>query len=215
MFDPTQLSLVIADDHPLLLQGLYDTLKHYKFKEITTATNGTTALEAIIKKQPEIAILDIEMPYLSGLSVAEECKKHGLPTKIIILSYHKEYEFVSKAKSLNLSGYLLKEDTTTEIYNCLEKVYYNNFYYSPSVKEELSSSNAVTNKLLNLSPSELKILKLIAEPMDSNRIGEMLHISERTVEKHRSNIINKLEIPKQANSLSLWAVENRQMILSI
>ena len=215
MFDPSQLSLVIADDHPLLLQGLNDILKHYKFKEITTATNGTTALEGIIQKKPDMAILDIEMPYLSGLTVAEECKKLGLPTKIIILSYHKEYEFVSKAKSLNLSGYLLKEDTTTEIYNCLEKVHNNSFYYSPSVREELNSSNTITNKLLNLSPSELKILKLIAEAKDSQSIGELLHISERTVEKHRSNIINKLKIPKQANSLSLWAVEHRQVILSI
>ena len=215
MFDPTQISLVIADDHPLLLQGLYDTLKHYKFKKITAASNGTSALEAIIQNKPEIAILDIEMPYLSGLSVAEECKKRNLNTRIVILSYHKEFEFISRAKALNISGYLLKEDTTTEIYNCLEKVYNDQFYQSPSVKEELSGSNAVTNKLLNLSPSELKILKLIAEPMDSHSIGEMLHISERTVEKHRSNIINKLKIPKQANSLSMWAVENRHAILGI
>tara|TARA_B100001245_G_C22767693_1_gene371209 strand:- start:61 stop:708 length:648 start_codon:yes stop_codon:yes gene_type:complete len=212
MFEPSELSLVIADDHPLLLQGLKDTLENYHFKEVITCNNGTSALEAIIHHQPELAILDIEMPYLSGLAVAEECKKRNLNTQVIILSYHKEYQFIAKAKALNISGYILKEDTTTEIYKCLEQVYYNKFYYSPSIREEVTSSDLVTQKLQQLSPSELKILKLIAESLGSQAIAEMLHISERTVEKHRSNIITKLDIAKQSNSLAIWAIEQRHVI---
>ena len=212
MFEPSELSLVIADDHPLLLQGLKDTLEHYHFKQINTCSNGTSALEAIIQHKPDLAILDIEMPYLSGLAVAEECKKQSIDTKVIILSYHKEYKFVAKAKALNISGYILKEDTTTEIYKCLEQVYYNKFYYSPSISEEVASSDLITQKLQQLSPSELKILKLIADSLGSQTIAEMLHISERTVEKHRSNIITKLDIAKQPNSLSIWAIEHRHVI---
>ena len=212
MFDPSEISLVVADDHPLLLQGLKDTLEHYRFNQIITANNGTSALEAIIQSCPDIAILDIEMPYLNGLSVAEECKKRGLITKIIILSYHKEYKFIAKAKALNISGYILKEDTTTEIYKCLEQVYYGKFYYSHSITNEVNNSDSIAEQLIQLSPSELKILKLIAQQMGSQAIAEMLHISERTVEKHRSNIITKLDIAKQSNSLAIWAIEQRHVI---
>jgi len=205
--------IVIADDHPLLLEGLYNQLLNSGYTKLSKAINGTEALRLIQEQQADIAILDIEMPYLDGLSVAKHCKSEGSSTKFIILSYHKESEFIARAKSLNISGYILKEDALTEISTCISAILSGQEYYS-TVFETLETGNAKTtlDLLENLSPSELKILKLIAQSNSSKEIAEQLFIAERTVEKHRSNIIIKLNLKGKTNRLFEWAIENKGFI---
>ena len=216
MADLTKLSVVIADDHPMLLQGLKNTLISGGVKVMAAASDGTTALQAIQDHVPDLAILDIEMPYLTGFAIAEECRNRGLKTKFIILSYHKEAAFIAQAQNSGVSGYLLKEDTSLEIFNCILAVMDGRAYYSQSlVNKELNFANENLKRLASLSPSEKKILKMIATQLSSQEIANKLHVSERTIEKHRSNIISKLNLSGQANSLSLWSLENKSIIMNL
>ena len=205
--------IVLADDHPLLLEGLYNQLNNLGYTNLFKAQNGSEALHIIVEEEPDIAVLDIEMPIMDGLSIAKHCQGLNLRTKFVILSYHKETEFIAKAKMLNLSGYILKEDALTEIENCIQTILEGREYYS-SVFEtaDIKKVNSTLDLLQILSPSELKILKLIAQNNSSKEISDQLFISERTVEKHRSNIITKLQLKGKPNSLYEWTVDNRMFI---
>lgn len=216
MINFKEIKVVIADDHPMVLQGLEATLSKYGITILAATKDGTSTLQAIIDLQPDLAIIDIEMPYLNGFAIAAECSKLSLQTKFVILSYHKEPEFIIKAKELNISGYLLKEDTSREILKCIEQVMKGQTYFSQSIiSQHLSKGNHTLVKLSTLSPSEKKILKLIAKGLSSQEIAGQLHVSERTIEKHRSNIIAKLGLSGQAYGLSLWAREQHTVILNI
>lgn len=202
--------IVIADDHPILLEGLYNQLVNLGYTDLHKANNGGEALQLIIMENPDIAILDIEMPIMDGLSITKHCKEVNSQTKFIILSYHKEAEFIAKAKALNISGYILKEDALTEIEICISTILKGKEYYSRIFDSvDVKSANSTLELLANLSPSELKILKLIAQSFSSKEISDQLFISERTVEKHRSNIIIKLNLKGKTNALFEWAFENK------
>lgn len=210
------IKVVIADDHPMLLSGLNQTLLKSGIKVLGSAKDGAVALQMIVDFQPDLAILDIDMPYFSGFSIAEECKKRGFNTKVILLSYHKESEFIAQAKALHISGYLLKEDTSLEIMHCIHSVMNGESYFSKSIgSASLQFANDNMQKLANLSPSEKKILKLVALSLSSHEIADRLYVSERTIEKHRSNIIAKLGLAGQSHGLSIWAVEQKSIINSL
>jgi len=202
-------SIITADDHPLLLKGLNDFLIEKKYNIIDSATDGNAAYNSIIKHKPEIAILDIQMPIMSGLEVAKKCKQNNLPTKIVLITLHKEKDLYLEAKRLNVFGYVLKEFAIEEIENCLKSVLENTPYFSPKIKPSLSVSDSENSTLQLLTPSEKKILKLIAKDKTNKQIADMLFISSRTVEKHRSNIINKLKLEHKTNSLLIWTKENQ------
>ena len=211
-----KIKIVIADDHPFILKGLHDHLTSQDLNVIGQASDGTHALQLIIDHEPEVAILDIEMPYLSGFSIAEIIKNKNLTTKVIILTIHKEEEFITQAKVLNISGYLLKEDTAAEIIECLEQVVAGENYFSPNILDnDMNASDKKAKKLDHLTPSEIKILKLISDKKNSQEIAELFHVSERTIEKHRSNIIGKLTLDGQPNSLTNWAIEHRNLLNSL
>ncbi len=207
-----ELRFVIADDHAFLLQGLNDHLVSKGLNVVGQALDGTQALQLITDLAPDIAILDIEMPYLSGFAIAEICQKKSLNTKIVILSFHKEADFIKQAQRLGISGYILKEDATTEIYTCLEAVCRGENYFSHALTLDQESKDDKLGLVANLTPSERKILKLVAQKMSTQDIAEQLFISDRTVEKHRSNIVSKLGLSGQSNSLTEWALENKLVL---
>jgi two-component system nitrate/nitrite response regulator NarL len=207
------ISLFIADDHPLLLRGLIDQLKEYGYHMLGAADNGATALDQIVKLQPDIAILDEEMPLLTGFEVIKKCKEKNIKTRFIILTSHKEKAFIYKAKKLNIFGYIIKDEPFIEIHKCIQSVskgvpYFSDFF-SSVFKNEVSPE---LQKLKLLSPSERTIVKLIAQNKSTKEIGELLFVSSRTIEKHRSNIISKLDLNYQKKSLSTWANENKHLI---
>jgi len=210
------MSIVIADDHPMLLKGLYDELMESEYNVIGSAVNGMEALEMILMLKPDIALLDIDMPMLTGFEVVKTATQKGSKTKFIMLSFYKETEYVVQAKALQIHGYLLKEDRFSEVEKCMDAVSRGEQYFSGSF-ESVSIENASEDikNLKLLTPSEITILKLIAKRESTIEIAEKLFVSIRTIEKHRSNLISKLRIDSPHNSLTTWAIVNKNIILSL
>ena len=126
------MSIVIADDHPMLLKGLFDELTAFGYNVIGSGVNGMKALELILTCEPDIALLDIDMPMLTGFEVVKTAIEKGCKTKFIMLSFHKETEYVLQAKALQIQGYLLKEDSFVEVEKCMDAVLKGEQYFSPS-----------------------------------------------------------------------------------
>lgn len=205
-------TIITADDHPLLLKGLNDFLLERGYNIIGSGNNGREAYNLIIKEQPEIAVLDIQMPFLSGIEIARKCKINCPTTKVILITLHKERDLYQQAKELNIFGYLLKEFALEEIETCLEHVIQGNHYFSSKIVGKLEQ-NAVDASMLDLlTPSERKILKLIGKDKTNKEIASLLFISYRTVEKHRSNIIAKLNLEHKTNSLLIWAKQHQDQL---
>ncbi|MDG5490791.1 response regulator transcription factor [Psychroserpens sp. SPM9] len=204
-------SIITADDHPLILKGLNDYLLEKQFNVIASAKNGKEAFTLINAHQPDIAILDIQMPILTGLQVAEKCKTEGLHTKIIIITFEKSEEIYNKAKSLGIYGYILKEFAIAEIEHCIASVLEERSYFSPELIEYLEIKET-PEELKTLTDTEMKVLKLITENKTAKEIADVLYISARTVEKHKSNIRNKLKLKSNANSFVLFAKEHEEFL---
>lgn len=206
-------SIIIADDHPLLLKGLSDFLLEKGYNLLGSGNNGREAYNLIAQKKPDIAILDIQMPFMSGLEIARKCKTQGISTRIVLITLHKEKDLYQKAKELNIFGYILKEFALEEIENCIMTVKEGKPFFSPKIKELIGVVFVEDNDLSVLTPSEKKILKLIAKDKTNKEIASQLFISYRTVEKHRSNIITKLNLEPKTNSLLIWAKEHHERLL--
>ena len=210
------ISILVADDHPMLLKGLINELTEYGFNVLEGASNGAQALQIIDTKQPTIAILDINMPLLTGFEVIKKCKDNGSTTRFIILTCYEEKGYILKAKSLNISGYLLKDEPFYEIKKCIHEVYKGNTYFSTIFNDVFDKEvSPQLKKIKFLSPSERTIIRLIAQEMSSKEISDRLHISIRTVQKHRSNIITKLDLPSDSDALTTWVSENKELFSSI
>lgn len=212
----TDITLLVADDHPMLLKGLIDALVDAGYNVFPGASNGAEALGIIMEQKPSIALLDIEMPILTGFEVIRKCQEMNLPTRFIILTSHKEKGFVLKAKKLNISGYLLKDEPFSEIEKCIDEVRKGDTYFSTTFDKVFNTEiTPQLDKIKFLSPSERTIVRLIAQEKTSKEISEMLSISLRTVQKHRANIIAKLDLEAGADSLTIWTLEHRDLILSL
>ncbi|MEH6538207.1 MAG: response regulator transcription factor [Psychroserpens sp.] len=208
------ITLVVADDHPLLLSGLVGQLKDYNYDILATAEHGAKALELIIDLKPSIAILDEEMPFLTGFEVIKKGREQSLDTKFIILTSHKEKSFIYKAQKLNISGYIIKDEPFEELHNCIQSVSNGVPYFSAVFNSVLENEvSPQLQKMKLLSPSERTIVRLVGQGKSSKDIGEFLSVSPRTIEKHRSNIIAKLGLIKEKDILTIWAKENLEFVI--
>jgi len=204
-------SIIIADDHPIVLKGLQEFLIQKEFNILASAKNGKEALTLIKAHKPDIAILDIKMPFLTGLQIAEKCKADNLPTKIILITFEKDENTYLQAKKLGIYGYVLKEFALEELVNCITSVLSGKAYFSPELIDYLKS-NHPPEKLESLTEAESNILTLIAEAKTAKEIAKKLNISPRTVEKHKSHIRTKLVLDSKSESLYLFAKENLQYL---
>jgi DNA-binding NarL/FixJ family response regulator len=204
-------TLLIADDHPLILKGNKTYLKSVGFSHIDTAKDGNEAFNKIAQGQYDIAILDMQMPILTGLEVAKLVVQKKLKTRVIILSLHKLEELV-QALGTYIYGYVLKEDALEEIVKCIENVADDKTYISQKLAQNIifETESVVAKKL---TAAEFKILQYIAQKKSTQEIAETLFLSPRTIEKHRENIIKKLEIPHGNNNLQLWAIEHKNELI--
>jgi len=204
-------SIIIADDHPLMLRGINGFLESKGFNILGSAKDGQEAYNLIVKENPDIAILDIRMPFMTGLEVAEECKKNGVNTKIILITFDKEEALFDKAKALNVHGYILKEFAIEEIETCIAHAVMDEPYFSEEIATYLNKSFPSNNSssLDRLTKSEKKIVRFIAENKTSQQIADKLNVSIKTIHKHRSNIVSKLQLDHKPSSLSLWANLNK------
>ena len=210
------ITIVLADDHPIMLKGIKQELELAGYSIIATADNGASALDSIILNQPDIALLDIEMPILNGFEVIKHCKSQDIKTRFIVMTYHKQKGFVVQAKKVGVQGYLLKEDSIEEIENCINMVMDGETYFSSSFQENFENSvEKELKKISLLTPSERTIIRLISQGKNSTEIGTILSVSNRTIQKHRANIIAKLELEPISDAITKWTENYKEIIVSL
>lgn len=210
--------IVIADDHSLIRDGLLQLLEKNLTAKVFVAANGQEAFHLIKQELPEIAILDIEMPILTGIDVAKKVKEENMSTQLIFLTMFKDEHMFNKAIDLGIKGYVLKENTITEILQCIETVKKGEPYISPSctsllvkrVNRIMSDSQQLQGLEL-LTTTERKILKLLSEMKTNQQIGDLLNISVKTVQNHRGHICDKLGL-HGAHALLKFALDNATSI---
>ena len=197
-----EVKIVIADDHPIVRQGLRQMIEAEKnFTIVGEAGDGEDALQLIETHKPDVAVLDIDMPRIGGFDVARELKRKKSEVGIIFLTMHSEEEIFQTAMDLGVGGYVLKDSATTDIVAGIKSIASGKPFISPALSALLLNRRRRVNKLArqnpeldSLTPTERRILKLIAEDKTSKEIGEELFISHRTVHAHRANISNKLNL---------------------
>ncbi|MDR9417664.1 response regulator [Gracilimonas sp.] len=207
-------TLLLADDHVLIRNGLRQVIEKQGKYSIIETDEGESALEIIREQKPDIAILDIEMPGMTGFEVAQKVHKESIKIEIIFLTMYKDESIFNKAMDIGVKGYVLKENTVSDILDCLKAVIKGKHYLSPAISDFLVNRNtklmepASDNEGINLlTSSELTILKLLAEMKTNQDIADDLNISIKTVQNHRNNMCNKLKLTG-THALLKYAVEH-------
>ena len=204
------MNILIADDHTLTLLGTKSFVESLGYRVGSVCSNGIAAYNEICSKNFTIALLDINMPGMDGLKILEKVYTSKIRTKIILLTMHREISIYKRANELGVFGYLLKNHSEEELDICLQSVANNVQYISPHIAKELLMDKKATgdNDLSKLTFTENKILEMIGKQHSTKQIAALLFISEKTVEGHRRNIIDKLGLPKEKNILLQWAIKN-------
>jgi DNA-binding NarL/FixJ family response regulator len=214
-----KISVVIVDDHPLFREGLRQAIEgDGRFELVGEADRGETALEMIQKLQPDVAVLDVNLPGMSGLEVASILQTKKSRTQLTILTMSNDELAFNKALNLGIKGYVLKDNATAEILNCIEAVANGEAYVSPTLADFLLHRRGRADVLHthrpgldDLTMAERRILKRIALGLTTKQIAAELFISPRTVESHRANICTKLNLTG-SNRLLQFALENRDAL---
>ena len=199
--------VILADDHCLFRQGIKKILSEFPYiKVIGEAGDGWDLLEILIKLTPDLIILDILMPHLNGIETAVKIKDNFPQIKILFLTMYDEIEYLDRAISTGAEGYLLKSDVAIELENAITAIMRGGHYISPLFYKNLDLADLLFKKSRDqlaknfakslISPREREIIKLIVEGNTSRQIGEKLFISQRTVHRHRANIMNKLGLKR-------------------
>lgn len=212
----SQIRVIIADDHPIFRSGLRQIIDgEQRFKVIAEADNGETALRLVEQEKPDIVILDLNMPKMGGFAVAKELRRNGINCEIVFLTMHSEEAMFKKAMDLGAKGYILKESASIEIVNCLIAVNKGDFCASPALMTYLFKrarrDKPETGGIEDLTPTERIVLRLISEYKTSKEIADELCISHRTVENHRHNICQKLNVSGN-NALVKFALQHQNEI---
>jgi len=197
--------IVLADDHVLVRQGLRRILEGMHDLEVTGEANDGLELLSLLKHlTPDLVILDIFMPNLRGIEAIHEIKKIHPEAKVLILTMHKDKEYLYLSLSAGAKGYLLKEDADKELFSAIEKIRQGKTYISPFFSEEVVDDLVQIGRgdarmifeADSLTPREREVLKLIAEGKSSKEIANALFISVFTVNNHRASIMEKLKLNK-------------------
>ena len=191
--------ILIADDHPIFRSGLRQVIEAAgSMSVIAEADDGAAALRLIRQHQPDVVLLDINMPGLSGFEVVSAMRDEKLPGEVVLLTMHNDEAMFTKALNLGVRGYVLKDGAANDILNCLQAVRKGENYASAELTKYLfkraAGQTTAVEGLDSLTPTERRILKFIAEYLTSREIAEHLGVSVRTIENHRNNICAKLDI---------------------
>lgn len=201
------IQIIVADDHRLVREGIVRILNdHPGFEVIAEAENGKQALEKCEMFNPDVLLLDLDMPVLNGLDAVPLLKKQLPELKIGILTMHEEKLLIEKMIKLGVHGYLYKSSEPAELLEGVTKIAAGKTFYTSAVTENLVKSDTIfqntsydqTLLLAQLSDREKEILTLIAQGMSNTEIGNELSISHRTVDSHRQNLLKKLEVKNLA-----------------
>jgi two-component system, NarL family, response regulator NreC len=218
-----KITVIIADDHTLVRRGLVTLLSLNKDVDVIAEVgDGRIAIEITLEKKPDVVMMDLSMPNLSGFEAIRQIKRRAPGVKILVLSAYDNEEYVLETIQSGADGYMLKDTTPGELNMALKTVSAGKTYYSPSIaafahEVKTTAASSLSGKALKiadrLTEREREILQLIAESRTHQQIAEMLHISVRTVDTHRNNIIQKLGLHDTA-SLVTFAIKNGIVILS-
>ena len=183
-----QKSLLIADDHALIRNGLRQVIESQNLFDVIEAKNGEEALTLIREKKPDIAILDIEMPLVSGFEVAKQVQKESLTIDLVFLTMFNDETIFNKAMDIGVKGYVLKENTVTEIMQCIQSVLAGKHYLSPAISDFLINRNkrlistpTDKNGINFLTPTEKNILKQLALMKTNQELAEEFSVSFKTI----------------------------------
>ena len=193
-------TIILADDHAMLREGIRKIIERIEGVLISGEVNdGLELLELLKKSNPNLVILDISMPNLRGLEAIREIKKTYPKVKILVLTMHKKKEFLRQALQDGADGFLLKEDAGSELIRAVQTVRNGGKYLSPLLSSVLTSLAVEEEKTEVLTMREREVLKLLAEGKRTKEIAAALYISPHTVRRHRSNIMEKLDIKNLAD----------------
>jgi len=190
------IRVIVADDHAVFTEGLVKLLQEVEGIEVVgTAKDGEKVVEEAARLLPDIVLMDIAMPALDGVQAARELKRRLPGVKVILLTMHKDAQFIKAALLPEVSAYVLKDDAFADLLAAIEAVASGKTYMSPAIAErmrELKEAGARLGSLL--TPREREVLRLIARGLTNKQISKKLHLSLKTVDTHRTNLMQKLDI---------------------
>ena len=207
--------VVIVEDHRLFREGLKSLLADKPdFEMVGEAGDGLEAIRCIRKHQPNLVLLDLSMPKMNGISVMREIKGQYPEIKILALTIHESDQYVLEAFDAGADGYCLKDAGRNELRVAVDSVLQGKRYISPSISDNVLEGYLTGRKKLksktswdSITPREREVLKLLGEGYQNKEISDMLHISVKTVEKHRANIMSKLDLHNAAG-LTAYAIDH-------
>lgn len=203
-------SVLLAEDHVMVRAGLRALLERAKdIKVVGEASNGQEAIDLTVKLKPDVLVMDIMMPRMNGIQAAEQIRKMKLPVNILYVSMYSDEGLVRQALQSGAKGYVLKTSAGDELLQAVRAISRNETYLSAAISSIMMEGalrpniGDSSNPLDVLSPREKEILQLIAEEHTSGEIGGILFITEKTVEKHRANMMDKLQVRNLAGLVRL------------
>ncbi len=213
------VSIIIADDHPVVRDGIKSALTSSGLFTVVKETgDGKSALKWISELKPDVALMDIEMPEMDGFAVTRALRESNSTTRVIMITMHNDEATFDLAMELGVNGFVLKENAITDIGDAIQAVMAGKYYLSPSLsdyimRQKTGAENDATgqNGIESLTPTERKILRLIAEQKTTRAIAEELFNSPKTIEKHRSNICSKLGL-RGSYALLKFVFDNKSLI---
>lgn len=213
------LNILIADDHPIFRRGLCEVIESQPdLRLIGQATNGEEALGLVGELNPHVVILDVHMPRLTGLQAARKLIGGGTTVKVILLTMHEDEELLMEALDLGIHAYVLKENAVEDLITAIRTVVAGRTFISATLSDMLlrrrSRAEALRQErpgIDSLTPTERRILKLIAEDRTSKEIADLLGSAVRTVETHRQNMSAKLGL-SGSHSLLKFAFDNKSRL---
>ena len=190
------LHILVADDHGIVRSGLKMLIDRQDgMRVIAEAADGVEAVEQTLRERPDVAILDVAMPRMTGIQAAREIKAHAPDTHVVLLSMHEEEGYLFDAFKAGASGYVLKRAADEELVEAVRSVASGGSFLSASTQGELVKAWLADGHEVpkdQLTPRELDVVKLIAEAYTNKQIAQILKVSEKTVESHRGNVLSKL-----------------------
>ena len=206
------MRFVVADDHPFTLAGIAGFVTGLGHTVLAGCQNGTMALEAIKCYEPDIALLDVNMGEMDGLAVLERVKMTKIPVRIVLITSHNEVSIYKKAMELGADGYILKSYAQEELDACIRSISKGIAYTGICFEKDLNYTHAcqVQELLIKLSFTEKKVFQEIAAGKNTKEIAKTLLLSVKTVETHRTHIIEKLQLPKEKNALIKFIIKQKQ-----
>lgn len=211
-----KIKIIIADDHPMMRSGVKSVLLTDPLIEIIAeAKDGEEAYNLIQKHLPDIALLDVEMPKMTGLEIARRIASEKIKTRVVFLTMYKEEDMFNEAMDSGAFGYVLKENAVEDVLESIKSVSEGRYYISPLISDYLvkrmnsqTDFKSDTPSINNLTTTERKVLKLISLEKTTQQIADELFISYKTVENHRNNISKKLNL-SGTHSLVKFAISNK------